>query len=97
MKVISIFLFAFFLMSCQDDVQSAAEKNASKVSEQIGLWKVDRMIVYEDWGNGLTLVYDGSDFKIEGEFLKAGPSAYWNFEYLKSFELTDSKTIVLRF
>lgn len=97
MKTIPIFLLAFFLTACQEEIQSAGEKNAAKVSEQIGLWKVDRMIVFEDRSNGLALVYDGSDFKIEGQFLKAGPSAYWNFEYLKSFELTDSKTIVLRF
>lgn len=84
-------------MACQDEVQSAGEKNAAKVSEQIALWKVDKMIVYEDRGNGLILMYDGSDFKIEGQFLKVDPSNYWNFEYLKSFELPDSKTIVLRF
>lgn len=97
MKVIATLLLTFFLFSCEDEIQSAGEKNAAKVSEQISLWKVERMIVYEDRSNGLTLVYDGRDFKIEGQFLKAGASSYWNFEYLKSFELTDSKTIVLRF
>lgn len=97
MKTITALLFAFFLIACQDEVQTPGEKNAAKVSEQISLWKVDRMIVYEYRSNGTALVYDGGDFKIEGQFLKAGPSSYWNFEYLKSFELPDSKTIVLRF
>lgn len=97
MKTLTALLFAFFLIACQDEVQTPGEKNAAKVSEQIGLWKVERMIVYEDRSNGTALVYDGSDFKIEGQFLKAGPSSYWNFEYLKSFEVVSSKTIVLRF
>lgn len=97
MKTITALLLTFFLVACQDEIKTAGEKNAAKVSEQMALWKVDRMIIYEYRNNGMTLVYDGSDFKIEGQFVKAGNSSYWNFEYLKSFELTDSKTIVLNF
>ncbi len=99
MKAITALLVTFFLAACQDDVQTIGELNAAKVSEQIALYKVERMVVYEYRSNGEALVYDGGDYKIEGQFLRLGlfPFSYWNFESLKSFTLTDSKTIVLRF
>lgn len=99
MKTITALLTTFFLLACQDDVKTVGELNAAKVSEQISIYKVDKMIVYVYRSNGTELVYNGSNYKIEGQFLKLGlfPFSYWNFESLKSFDLTDSRTIVLNF
>ena len=98
MKTLAPLLLCLLLISCKnDDIATAGERNAAKVSEQMALYKVERMIVTELRGTVDVTKYDGNLFKIEGQFVKVGGIDYWNLEYLRSFEFPDSKTIILRF
>lgn len=97
MRIFNALIFIVLLAACSnDDAQTTAQINAAKVSQQLSLYKVDRVVVYEKYNTSYALRYDGNEFKIDGQFFVIEKFEYWNFENLVSFE-SGSRTMALYF
>lgn len=97
MKIFSVLIFIVLLTACSnDDAQTTAEVNAAKVSQQLSLYKVESVVVYEKYNTSYALQYNGNEFKVDGQFFVTEKFKYWNFENLVSFR-SGSKTMTLYF
>lgn len=86
MKFLYALVLITLLTACaKDEVQTAGQINAGKVSEQLSRYNVNNVTVYEEYNNAYYVRYQGSDFRIDGQFLVVDGFEYWNLDRMISF------------
>jgi hypothetical protein len=97
MKFLYALVLITLLTACtKDEVRTAGQINAGKVSEQLSRYSVNNVLVYEQYNGIYYLRYEGSNFRIDGQFLVVDNTEYWNVDRMISFS-SSSRTMILYF
>lgn len=97
MKFLYALVLITLLTACaNDEVQTAGQINAGKISEQMSRYNVNNLVVYEEYNNSYYVRYEGSNFRIDGQFLVVDGSDYWNLDRMLSFT-TGSRSMIIYF
>ncbi|MCZ8216074.1 MAG: hypothetical protein O9262_07540 [Cyclobacteriaceae bacterium] len=97
MKFLYALILITLLTACAtDEVQTAGQINAGKISEELSRYNVNNLQIYEQYSDIYFLKYEGANFRIDGQFLIVNNFEYWNLDRMVSFT-SGSRTMTLYF
>jgi hypothetical protein len=97
MKFLYALVLITLLTACaNDEVQTAGQINAGKISEQLSRFNVNNVQIYEQYNDIYFLKYEGSNFRIDGQFLVVDGFDYWNLDRMVSFT-SGSRSMIIYF